>query len=566
MIFSRKNHCLFILIIGLLLLNYSKSPAQAPYVQMSHPVYSFIDRMEVKHFMPFALTATRPLSRLDVARLLVSVYDSSNQGKNLNKTERRQLEFFHFIFKEEIEREHKVAIKHEPLIQKIKQNKFVARIFPRVLYKNNRNFFSWQSDQVNIFFDPVYRYKTTHTHLDTASQKEKTNHFTNGFQIWGYLNNYLSFWVDVRDNKEWGTKTYQMGNYTLPGLGFVRSTSPDFIYHDETQAYIKLGFKNLQLIYGKFDNFWGNGRTGGLILSDQATSYDQFKLEYKHKIFKFTSIYAQLIDYHFQTEDLLQQKKYMAAHRLEAAPWNWLNLGLSETVIFKSRSFEPAYLNPVMFFRSAEHYLGSPDNMMMGMDFKVTAIRNLKIYGELLIDDITTTKLGTNWYGNKHGLLGGIYWAEPVWINNLDFAVEYVRIRPFTYTHEESIQHTHYGTGMGHWVGPNSDLLQFSFIYQPSMRLRLEGSFRSIRKGGNSTYKNFGGDIDQHWEIGDGFYPKFLDGEHLTRSVYGINISYELFNSLFFRFDLIYENNNVDSVLSENFSATTLTASVGINY
>ena len=65
----------------------------------------------------------------------------------------------------------------------------------------------------------------------------------------------------------------------------------------------------------------------------------------------------------------MQSKKYIAAHRLEIAVTDNLDIGLNEVVVYGDRGLEFAYLNPIMFYRSAEHYLGDMDNATMSADF-----------------------------------------------------------------------------------------------------------------------------------------------------------------------------------------------------
>ncbi|MDZ7334583.1 MAG: hypothetical protein ONB33_03935 [candidate division KSB1 bacterium] len=503
---------------------------QATYVPLNHWVYDYLERLEAKRVIHGFVNSSKPLSRIEIAQHLAKVHLAMDA---LNQIEQDQLNFLNIEFKEELAGLFEHSNAYQTRIQQLRNNKCLKKVLPDFIYRNNRNLFSWREDQFQLFFDPIiYRYRS-YSSMDASSRTERLFQNSNGIRLWGNWDNYLGFFIDVRDTKEWGTQKYRLGNYTLPRLGFVRATSPDYIYHDETVAYLKVGFKNFQLAFGKFSNYWGNGRTGSLILSDYATSYDQLKLEFIFKKFKFTSLYAQLIDYEEHEQDILQPKKYFAGHRLEFLPWFWLALGLSESVIFKGRNFEPAYINPVMFFRSAEHYLGSPDNMMMGLDVKCTAINNFKIYGELLIDDITTTKLGTDWYGNKLGYSLGAFWVDPLSIDNLDLRIEYTRIRPYVYSHADGINYTHYQSPLGHWSGPNSDNLYSALNYRCSKHLVTTLFAQFNRHGANPVDKNAGGDIERPHVIGDDQTVSFLTGHLEKETEYGLNFSYELIEGCF---------------------------------
>jgi len=537
--------------------------SQAPYVPLNHWAYAFLERMETKQIIAGLLNHSKPLSRAEFAGYLKLISEKTYGKDNLNRVEQQQLHYLIFEFKEEFEKISAVKIPYRSAICQFKQNRNVKKFFPTVLYQNNRNFLSWHHDEIRFYLDPVYRYQRRSYQTDSSGQTKTHHFFTNGFFAWGYLTDFVGILVNVRDNKEWGDQQYQLGNYTLPGLGFVRATSTDFIYHDETEAYLKFGLKNFQFIYGKFSNYWGAGNSGSLILSHNATSYDQIKFEYHHQRFQFTSLYAFLIDYRYHVLDSLQEKKYLAAHRLEFLPWRWLALGISEMVVFKGRSFEPAYLNPVMFFRSAEHYLGSPDNMMMAADFKFTRIKNIKLYGELLIDDIVTGKLGSDWYANKYGFLGGIFITQPFYLENVDVRVEYVRIRPYVYTHENSLQYTHYATSLGHWIGPNSDLLSLLMSYQATLRLRLRTCFLFWRHGANTSGENFGGDVNEPVESAGAYYPKFLGGDLEKKQSLSFSFRYELIRQLFFDFKI--ESAALEKANQKHAEFSWL-GSVGINF
>lgn len=87
--------------------------------------------------------------------------------------------------------------------------------------------------------------------------------------------------------------------------------------------------------------------------------------------FNYQSIFAELTGQYVRGSDRLLPKKYMAVHHLSIQATHWLNVGLFESVIMKrSNHFELQYLNPIIFYRSVEHALGNPHNVMIGGDFK----------------------------------------------------------------------------------------------------------------------------------------------------------------------------------------------------
>jgi hypothetical protein len=205
--------------------------------------------------------------------------------------------------------------------------------------------------------------------------------------------------------------------------------------------------------------------------------------------------------------------------------------------------------------------------MMMGLDFKCTAIKNLKFYGELLIDDITTTKLGTDWYGNKLGYSVGAWWVDPFSLNNADVRFEYTRIRPYVYSHADGINYTHYHSALGYWSGPNSENVYSEFNYRFSKSLLTTIFFQLNRHGANTADKNVGGHLDLPHVIGDDWYVNFLDGIlEKSRSI-GFDCSYEVFENCYVSFGYRHHDSknilNVDRVI-ERITSNEFIFSLGL--
>ena len=560
-----SQYMIFMLIVFLL----SPVKAKSVYVPINHWVYDYLERMEAKRVVKGLHNSTKPMTREAIVGYLAQIDSYIKAGEMLNDVEIQQYKFLVKEFEEEFkETGLEGSGEYRSRLTRIKDDTFLHRIIPDFIYGNGRDFFSYSYKDFSVYFDPILRRGYVYEDTDSLSGSYRSHKFTNGVKLWGRIGDYVAFYIDARDNKEWGTEQYPPGNYTLPGLGFVRATSPDYIYHDETDAYLTAGTDHVSVTYGKFENSWGNGRTGNLILGNAATTYDQFKIDVSYKYFHFTSLYAYLIDYKDFKGDSLQERKYMAGHRLEFSPWNWIDIGLSETVVFKGRSFEPSYANPFMFLRSAEHYLGSPDNMLMGLDIKLIPFKNVILNGELLIDDLTTGKLGTGWYGNKIGYMIGAFIAEPMGMGNLDMWIEYTRIEPYVYSHINSLTYSHYATGLGHPSGPNSDMLVLQINYRPQWRLLLNSRYYRYRHGDNASGMNVGGDIDAPFGMNSDEYPEFLGG--LRRDKQGICISatYEIFRWCYLKVNYSHAFASYDKELgeSERVNKNVVGISLGLNY
>ncbi|MFQ5771695.1 MAG: capsule assembly Wzi family protein, partial [bacterium] len=161
-------------------------------------------------------------------------------------------------------------------------------------------------------------------------------------------------------------------------------------------------------------------------------------------------------------------------------------------------------------------------------------IPNVKLYGELFIDDLFTSRLGSGYFGNKTAFLTGGLWVDAFKIPNLDGRIEYARTRPFIYAHRNPLNsYSHFSTGLGHWIGPNADDFYLRLQYRLSKSLFMAMDFESYRHGANEPGRNVGGDLNQ-----DNFSKteenfKFLEGIRERRNRFGFEMNYEVFRNFY---------------------------------
>ncbi|MFQ5866331.1 MAG: capsule assembly Wzi family protein [bacterium] len=510
--------------------------SQSVYVPLNHWAYDFIERLEAKGVITGALNGTKPYSRMEMANYLLQIEEKLKDGRYLSSVEYSQWEFLRFEYKEEFEQlSGSNGISYQPRLEKIKTSKIIGKLFPSFIYKNSRNFFYLRKDAFQAFFDPIFYQEWQYANPDSISGTDKVFQRTHGVTFWGSLGSHVGFFFDFRDTKEWGSRTYPNEfDITAEGLGFVNGYGTH-IWHDETVAYVVFKLPYLQITLGKDFNYWGPGFNGTLSLSNHATSYDQVRLQAKFWRLKFTYLWAFLRTFPpILDSDGGTKPKNLVAHRLELNLARWLDIGLYETVIFGNRRFELAYVNPINLYRSAEHFLGDNDNVAMGFDLEFLLIPNVKLYGELFIDDLFTSRLGTGWHGNKAAFLAGGYWVDAFNIPNLDARMEYARTRPYVYSHVKDINtYSHFSTGLGHWIGPNADDLLIRMQYRFSKSLFVAFEFESFRHGANEANRNVGGDLNRPLQPGDAMFIDFLDGIGERRQSFGFEASYEIYRNFY---------------------------------
>jgi hypothetical protein len=79
------------------------------------------------------------------------------------------------------------------------------------------------------------------------------------------------------------------------------------------------------------------------------------------------------------------------------------------------------------------------------------------------------------WWGNKWALQAGAKYIDVFGIKNLDLQIESNRVRPFTYSHDDSVaNYTHYNQPLAHPLGANFQEWISIVRYQPAPKWLLQ--------------------------------------------------------------------------------------------
>jgi hypothetical protein len=199
--------------------------------------------------------------------------------------------------------------------------------------------------------------------------------------------------------------------------------------------------------------------------------------------------------------------------------------------------FDFQYMNPIIFYRHIEGSLGSPDNAMAGLDVKANLKHGIQLYGQFIMDEFIISRVRkqpTNWT-NKFGFQFGAKYIDAFGVKNLDMQVELNRVRPFTYSHSDSIANfTHYNQPLAHPLGANFQEILGIIRYQPAPKWMLDARVIYYEKGMDSANTNFGGNIfkiystrtgEDGFSVGSGLFTSCLNST--------LDISYELKYNLF---------------------------------
>lgn len=295
----------------------------------------------------------------------------------------------------------------------------------------------------------------------------------------------------------------------IPGAGFVKNYSGlgidrgiDFL---NSQGYLSFDITphvGARLGYGQ--QFIGHGERS-FLLSDFSNNYPFLQLNWRVWKLHYQNLFAELTAGPLSTPGPNQpaRKKYLAAHHLSINLGKKLTLGIFEAVVLsRENGFELAYLNPVIFYRTVEGGLGSPDNVLIGFDGSYLPAPGVRLYGQFVLDEFVFDELiqeGRGWWGNKWAYQLGAQYTDAFGINTLDFRLEHNRARPYIFTHNTGLNnYTHYGMPLGHPLGANFRETLLSASFRPIPRLKLGAQLYLIDQGEDDEENNvvFGENIN----------------------------------------------------------------------
>lgn len=296
-------------------------------------------------------------------------------------------------------------------------------------------------------------------------------------------------------------QTYQ----TLWGETFVKPFRRGAFDYANTRGYITYSpHPAMRFKFGRDKGFWGIGYQS-LFLNDYPPEYLYLHTRVRLKNWEYHSLFAQLIDYIPNKPDAWgdQPRKYLALHQLIWRPARGVSVGAFEGIMYNPwtprghRGIELSYFIPVIFYRTVEQVLGSPDNAMLGVFARANFLRRFQIYGQLAIDDYNFGKRreGRGWWGNKYSWQFGLKGCD-LGLSTLDLQLELNQVQPYTYSHSiVAAAWSHYGQFLAHPYGANLRDLTLLLRYQPLPGLTAEARFSYIQQGQNTSTENWGSDI-----------------------------------------------------------------------
>ncbi len=439
------------------------------------------------------------------------------------------------------------------------------RSFSKTFYKTKPNFLEVKTNNFFLAVNPVFQYVQG---IETGYNKSIYLN-SKGITARGTIGKKIGFSTYLTDNQERAPQFYQQQVSTLravPGVGFYKPFKTSGYDYFDARGYITVRAGNaIDVQFGYDKNFIGNGYRC-LFLSDWGNSNLFLKLNTRIWKINYQNLFMELMPQFKKNGDSLLDRKYAAMHHLSMNVTKWLNIGLFEGIIFgRKNRFDFQYLNPIIFYRHVEGTIGSPDNAVAGFDFKANIAHKAQLYGQLLLDEFVLSEVKKNngsWV-NKYGIQLGVKYIDAFGVPNLDIQLEANRVRPFTYTHNDTISnYTHYNQPLAHPLGANFQEFLGIIQYQPAPKwhVYLQGIY--YYKGLDSAALNFGGNIFRDYTTrtkNEGF--KVGSGNKVTVMNAYLQVSYEIRENVYFEVSGLYRHSKT---INNPTAATTTMFNGGI--
>jgi hypothetical protein len=441
-------------------------------------------------------------------------------------------------------------------------------------YKTPANLFESDSKYFHIKVNPIFQ-------LGLAKEKNDEEYiFINqrGLEMRGTIDDRLYFYTNIVESQarfaNYVTQTIETSK-AVPGNGFYKSYNSslfkvqngyDFL---NSQAYI--GFnatKHIGIQFGYAKNFIGDGYRS-MFLSDFSDNYLHLKINTNIGRFQYQNIFAELkaLSTAYNVNNIELPKKYVAMHHLSARITDNFNVGIFEAVVFKrNQQFELGYLNPVILYRTVEGSIGSPDNELIGLDFKYNFLKRFSLYGQANFDEFLLSELihpSRGWWANKYAMQLGLKYINVLGIDHLDGQIEYNVIRPYTFSHFDSItNYSHNLQPLAHPLGSNLQELVLLLRYKPTKLWTINAKLINSTVGDDKYGSDWGGNIfipysersvDYGSKVGQGIQANIL----LT----SLDVSYRMYHNMFLDFHFFARKKTSDDLL---LSQSTLYVGGGI--
>ncbi|MEO5579502.1 MAG: hypothetical protein ABIR58_02520 [Gemmatimonadaceae bacterium] len=252
-------------------------------------------------------------------------------------------------------------------------------------------------------------------------------------------------------------------------------------------AYIGGQWKYGELSFGRIARSWGPAGFSGLLLGDDAYTYDHLFGRAGTKRFNISTVIAKLENYVLTPG--VESSRYFSAHRL-AVNRGRFEMALSESFVYSGvgRGLEFSLLNPLNVYGLSWKNERTDGNLAFGFEAAFRSRTRGLISGQLLLDDVQIDKCDT--VCREPSAYGLTLAAEGLpAIGDQRLFASYTRVSNLAYrTPNVAERYAIYGVGLGRGYSDYDELrLGVDLAILPRAPLRV---YVARRRQGEGDYRN----------------------------------------------------------------------------
>jgi len=206
-----------------------------------------------------------------------------------------------------------------------------------------------------------------------------------------------------------------------------------------SRAFIAVGGEGYSIQLGRDKLSWGPGDSGNFIIGNHHKYQEFLRFTFYNEDVKFTNAILFMQPPGYTTKERSPYVpaspadytvKMFLAHRLEFNVNSWLNIELSENVIYQDTTFNAKYLNPLYIYHNFSNR--SLFNAIADISIEATISKGLRVYTSIAFDQLTAPGESSDQPAALGYMVGAKYYY-PVARGWWDFLLEGVYIDPYMY-------------------------------------------------------------------------------------------------------------------------------------
>jgi hypothetical protein len=509
---------------------------QAENVPATDPVYTFLQRMEVRGILERYSDAILPLSRKEVGEFLLTI---DRNREKLTASEKEWVDRYMDEFRLEVSG---TTDGTNSLFGTSVEG--MTGGTDRFFDNTQKYFYAYRDTNLTFFFNGLLTLDARAISGDAIGSAH-AEFIQGGGLIRGTIYNRLGYSLQATNAQFWGSRDL-LGRD--PSIAQIQTLGQTNIQNfDNAEGVLRYDGGIVSAEVGNERLTWGNGYDQKMIMSDNVPPFPFLRADFHYKALRFTFVHGWLLGLPRPWTDFVSADsaskikgpsiadKYIAAHRLQISFPRVLDFGFQDMVIYSNRSPDLSYLAPLMLLESAARARGDRDNGLWSFDVRTHFTPGLELTGTILFDDIHLGDMFKNRYYNKNAYQLGMYLTDPLLMRNTSLMIEWTRVQPYVFSHDYSIEDTYTSNGaiLGPRIGPNSESWFIRGDLFPARRLTLSLRYFVEKHGdnvfdtGGNLIENVGGDVEHGHRAGDPLSVDFLGGNLVTTQTLQLLATFE---------------------------------------